>query len=76
MTRRIHEEHSAGKGQNSVLQEKLVHTFLPMSQAMKIPDAMAAVDKEWKKLETIPAWDVREVKSKREVSKKGTEKQQ
>ena len=24
---------------------------------MKIPDAQAAVDKEWKKLETIPAWD-------------------
>ena len=29
-----------------------------MPQAMKIPDAMAAVDKEWKKLETIPAWDL------------------
>ena len=27
-----------------------------MLQAMKIPDAKAAVDKEWKKLETIPAW--------------------
>ena len=31
---------------------------------MKIPDAKAAVDKEWKKLETIPAWDVKKVKSK------------
>ena len=30
-----------------------------MPQAMKIPDAKAAVDKEWKKLETIPAWDLR-----------------
>ena len=26
-----------------------------MPQAMKIPDAKAAVDKEWKKLEAIPA---------------------
>ena len=38
-----------------------------MPQAMKIPDAKAVVDKEWKKLETIPAWDVRKVKSKKEV---------
>ena len=28
----------------------LVHKFIPMPQAMKIPDAKAAVDKEWKKL--------------------------
>ena len=33
------------------------------------PDAKAAVDKTWKKLETIPAWDVRKVKSKKEVIK-------
>ena len=31
------------------------------------PDATAAVDKEWEKLETIPAWDLEEVKSKKEV---------
>ena len=37
--------------------EDLVHKFIPMPQAMKIPDAKAAVDKEWKKLETIPAWN-------------------
>ena len=43
-----------------------------MPQAMKIPDAKAAVDKEWKKLETIPAWDVRKVKSKKEVIKEPT----
>ena len=46
-----------------------VHKFIPMPQAMKIPDAMAAVGKEWKKLETIPAWDVRKVQSKKEVIK-------
>ena len=36
---------------------------------MMNPDAKAAVDKTWKKLETIPAWDVRKVKSKKEVIK-------
>ena len=59
VTKRIHEEHIAGKGQKSVLHYNLVHKFIPMPQVMKIPDAKAAVDKEWKKRETIPAWDVR-----------------
>ena len=43
----------------------LVHKFIPMPQAMKIPVAKAAVDKEWKKLETIPAWNLEKVKSKK-----------
>ena len=30
-----------------VLHYNLVHKFIPMSQLMKIPDAKAAVDKEW-----------------------------
>ena len=34
--------------------------LLPVPQAMKIPDAKAAGDKEWKKLETIPAWQLDE----------------
>ena len=29
---------------------------------MEIPDVKAAVDKEWKKLETIPAWQLGKVK--------------
>ena len=29
-----------------------------MPQAMTIPEAKAAVDKEWRKLETIPAWQL------------------
>ena len=45
----------------------LVHKFLPMPQAMKIPDVKAAVDKEWKKLETIPAWQLEKVKCKNEA---------
>ena len=68
VTQRIHEEHIAGKRQNSVLQYNLVHNF-PMPQSMKIPDAKAAMDKEWKKLETIPAWDVKKVKNKKGVIK-------
>ena len=38
-----------------------------MPQAMKIPAAKAAVDKEWEKLEKIPAWDLTKVRSKKEV---------
>ena len=35
------------------------------AQAMKIPDAKAAVDKEWEKLEKLPAWQFKRVKSKK-----------
>ena len=42
----------------------LVHKFFPMQQAMKIPDGKAAVDKEWKMLETIQAWDLEKKKKK------------
>ena len=38
-----------------------------MPQAMRILDAKAEVDKEWNKLETIPAWNLEKVKSKNEV---------
>ena len=62
-----HEDHVAGKGYNSIIHINLVHKFIPMHQAMKIVDAKAAVDKEWKKLATIPAWDLDKVKSKKEV---------
>ena len=34
---------------------------------MKIPAAKAAVDREWEKLEKIPAWDLTKVRSKKEV---------
>ena len=64
---RNHEDHIAGKGYTSMTHYKLVHEFILMPQAMKIPDAKAAVDKEWKKLEKIPAWQLEKVKSKKEV---------
>ena len=62
-----HEDHIAEKGINSLNHYNLVHKFIPMLQAMRIPDAKAAVDKKWEKLETIPAWQLGKVKSKKEV---------
>ena len=62
-----HEHHIAEKGFNSLSHFNFVHKFVPTSQAMKIPDAKAAVDQEWKKLETISAWRLEKVKSKKEV---------
>ena len=61
-----HEDHIAG-GENSLQHYNLVHKFIPMPQAMKIPAAKAAVDKEWEKLEKISAWNLTKVKSKKEV---------
>ena len=61
------EDHIAGKGENSLQHYNLVHKFIPMLQAMKIPAAKAAVDKEWEKLEKISAWNLTEVKSKKKV---------
>ena len=60
----------------TILQEKerihysttiFVHKFIPMPQAMKIPAAKAAVDKEWEKLEKISAWNLTKVRSEKEV---------
>ena len=41
---------------------------------MKIPYAKTAVDEEWKKLETIPVWDMKSQEQKRE-HERDTEKQ-
>ena len=62
-----HEDHIAGKGDNSLQHYNLVHKFNPMPQAMKIPAAKAAVVKEWEKLEKISAWNLTKVKSKKQV---------
>ena len=44
-----HEDRIAGKGFTSMTHYNLMQKFVPMPQAMKIPDAEASVDKEWKK---------------------------
>ena len=40
-----HEDHFAGNGDNSLQHKMLVHEFILVPQAMKIPTAKAAVDK-------------------------------
>ena len=62
-----HEDHIAGKGENSLQHYNLVHKFIPMPQAMKIPAAKAAVDKEWEKLEKFSSWNLTKVQSKKTV---------
>ena len=42
-----HQDHITAKGMNSITHSSLVPKFIPMPQALKIPDANAAVDKEW-----------------------------
>ena len=62
-----HEDHIAGKGDTSLQHYNLVFKFNPRPQAMKIPSAKAAVDKEREKPEKIPAWDLTKVRSEKEV---------
>ena len=56
-----HEDHIAGKGMNSLSRCNLRRKFIPMRQAVKIPDAKAAVEKEWEKLE----WELTKVKKQK-----------
>ena len=60
-----HEDHIAGKGNNSLQHCNLVHKFIPMPQAMNNPAAKAAVDKKWENLEKISAWNLTKVRSKK-----------
>ena len=62
-----HEDHTAGKGEHSLQHYKLVHKFILLPQAMKIPAAKAALDKEWEKLEKFSAWSLTKVRNKSEV---------
>ena len=62
-----HKDHIAGKGVNSLSQYNLVHKFISMPEAVKIPDAKAAVEKEWEKLKKILAWQLTKVKNKSKV---------
>ena len=64
---KYHEDHIAGREDNSLQHYNVVHKFIPMPQAKKIPAAKAAVDKEWENHEKIPAWDIAQVRNKSEV---------
>ena len=61
-----HEDHIAGEGFTSMSHYNLVHKLIRMSQAMKIPDAKAAVDKKWKSSRRSQH-DLEKVKNKKEV---------
>ena len=50
---RGHEDHTAATGASSMNHYNLVHKFIPIHKAMKIPTEKAVVDKERNKLETI-----------------------
>ena len=61
-----HEDHTAGKGDNSLQHFYLVHKFIPVPQAIKIPAAKAAVDRNGK-IGEKSAWNLTKVRSKKEV---------
>ena len=46
-----HEDHIAGKGDNSLQHYNLVHKIYSYAPSHEIPAAKAAVDREWEKLE-------------------------
>ena len=64
---RDHEDLIAEKGFNSWSHYNLVHKPVSTLQAIKMPNAKATVDKEWEKLEKLPAWQATKVKNKKEV---------
>ena len=61
-----HEDRIAGKGFTSMIRYNFVHKFLPVPQAMKIPDAKAAVEK-LEKARGNSSMSTGKVKSKKEV---------
>ena len=70
-----HEDRIAGKGFNSFSHYNLVRKFFLYAPSNEIPDAKAAVGKEWEKLEKMPAWQVAKVKRKREVIQQSQKEQ-
>ena len=42
-----HQDHITAKGTKSMTRYSLAHKFIPMPQALKIPDAKAAMEKQW-----------------------------
>ena len=63
-----HEDHIAGKGENSLQHYNLVHKFILMPQAMKIPaGSESSGGQGMGKLEKISAWNLTKVRSKKSV---------
>ena len=63
-----HQDHVTAKGMNSMtLITVLFTSSFRCLKRLKIPDAKAAVEKEWWKLKKIPAWQLTKVRNKKEV---------
>ena len=65
--RRPHQDHIADAGYSSTEYQAMVHTPICIKEALRIPDARAALEKEWKKLEDLGAWNYNTVKPRAEV---------
>ena len=71
------EDRIAGSGIDSLKHCNLVHKFIPVPQAMKIPDAKAAVDKDLEKLEKkIRAWQLTKVRKQKRGDREIKERMQ
>ena len=57
-----HEDHIAGKGENSLQHYNLVHKFIPMPQALKNSSSESSGEQGMGKLEKISAWNLAKVK--------------
>ena len=66
---REHQDHVAEAGLVSCEWMAMVHTPVKMSDAMKIPKAKEALDKEWDKLGIKNAWDLKTVRPRQQVIK-------
>ena len=64
-----HEDHIAGKGFTSMTRYNLVHKFIPMPQAMEIPDARAGMEEA----RDNSSMDLEKVRSKKELFMKHKE---
>ena len=62
-----HEDHIAGKGENSLQHFNLVHKFIPMPQAIKNSSSKSSSGQGLEKLEKFSAWYLTKVRSKKEV---------
>ena len=65
--KRRHQHPTTAKGCASEFHYGLVHAPVSTREAMKIPEANTAAEKERNKFRSRPAWKVREVKPKAEV---------
>ena len=64
---KAHQDHIASKGMNSLTHYSLAHKFVPMPQALKKSRCKVCSGKEWERQKRIPAWQLLNVRNKKEV---------